>query len=141
MKDTVRQAQVVSTYGPGAMIAVRDESFMVTGIDRWDEMAGEPLSEPRLERQLGVVEFRRPPVDDGDAAIRLSGFRTCIRVRRVSVSGPFAISRHPGKKSAASAPMDLLFPPVSSWPASEATSRISRLRVGCTAAEFPEGTH
>ena len=43
----VRQAQIISTYGPGSLIPVGEESFMVAGTDFWFGM-GEPNPEEIL---------------------------------------------------------------------------------------------
>ncbi len=75
----VRRTQVLS-YGPGAIIDFRagaqgggPVSVLATGLEHWDLKAGPPfpgneqvISEPRLEKQLGVKGFRLPPVDDRD---------------------------------------------------------------------------
>ena len=47
---SVRRSQIVTTYGPGAMIAVENEAFMVAGLERWD--VTEQVSERRLEQRL-----------------------------------------------------------------------------------------
>ena len=53
--------QFITTYGPGAIVAVHDESFMVAGIDRWP--VDQPdLLEPRLQRSSPRRWFVRPPV-------------------------------------------------------------------------------
>lgn len=67
----IRQAQVISTYGPGSLIPVDDESFMITGTDFWFD-AGNPetknvFHESRLESHLGVQGFAKPPVSDSDS--------------------------------------------------------------------------
>ena len=60
---SVRRSQIVTTYGVGAMVPVGVESVMVAGTDRW--LAADPdLHEPRLERQLHVSGFRRPPASE-----------------------------------------------------------------------------
>ena len=66
----VRQAQVISTYGPGSLIPVGDESFMISGTDFWFE-SGEPdqndvFHESRLESHLGVQGFAKPPASESD---------------------------------------------------------------------------
>ena len=63
---SIRRSQLITTYGVGALVTASVESVMIAGLDRWNK--GEPdLHEPRLERQLGVNGFRRPPAsDDGD---------------------------------------------------------------------------
>ncbi|MCL7491804.1 DUF1998 domain-containing protein [Streptomyces sp. MCA2] len=64
----IRRAQLVTTYGVGAMVAVENESFLVRGIDSWDISEAPVISEPRLARQLGVSGFRMPPAPDPDRA-------------------------------------------------------------------------
>lgn len=58
---SVRRAQQITTYGVGSMIAIGDQSFIVSGLDTWG-VRGEPdLHEPRLEQRLRVKGFRLPP--------------------------------------------------------------------------------
>ena len=65
VKGAVRRNQLISTFGVGSIVALGDESFMVAGIDRWN--VGDPdIHEPRLERELGVPGFVRPPAGDDD---------------------------------------------------------------------------
>ncbi|MCX4772355.1 DUF1998 domain-containing protein [Streptomyces sp. NBC_01260] len=64
----IRRAQLITTYGVGAMIAVENESFLVRGIDSWDISEAPFISEPRLAWQLGVAGFRMPPAPDTDSA-------------------------------------------------------------------------
>ncbi|WLQ33982.1 DUF1998 domain-containing protein [Streptomyces castrisilvae] len=64
----IRRAQLITTYGVGAMIAVENESFLVRGIDSWDISEAPFISEPRLAWQLGVSGFRMPPAPDPDSA-------------------------------------------------------------------------
>ena len=65
----IRRAQLVTTYGVGAMIAVDNESFIIRGINSWDTSVDAPvLTEPRLSVPLGVKHFRLPPAPDQDRA-------------------------------------------------------------------------
>ncbi|MET8176009.1 DUF1998 domain-containing protein [Streptomyces clavifer] len=64
----IRRAQLITTYGVGAMIAVENESFLIRGIESWDISEAPFISEPRLARQLGVSGFRMPPAPDPDSA-------------------------------------------------------------------------
>ncbi|MFR9724524.1 DrmB family protein [Streptomyces sp. MS19] len=57
----VRRTQMITTYGVGAMIAVGDQSYIVSGLDSWDSQEDERVWEPRLESALKVEEFRLPP--------------------------------------------------------------------------------
>jgi hypothetical protein len=58
---SARRTQLVSTYGVGALLPSMDESFMVCGIDEWQESAATEVPEPRLARSLQVETFRLPP--------------------------------------------------------------------------------
>lgn len=64
----VRNAQVVMTYGVGSMVAVDDNSFIVSGLDTWSVDSAPALYEPRLQKRLGVRLFRSPPPADSPPA-------------------------------------------------------------------------
>lgn len=56
-----RRSQLVTTYGVGAIIAIEDESFMVSGLDHWEATDQELwIHEPRLERLCSVRHFVLP---------------------------------------------------------------------------------
>lgn len=85
-KGTVRRSQLITTYGVGAIIAAKDESFMVAGIDQW-HVGPIDINEPRLERQLRVQGFVLPPATDGGADIPVVRFPTvysCPSCRRLA---------------------------------------------------------
>lgn len=74
----IRRSQIVTTYGPGAIIDVRAGghggtaiSVIVGGLDEWDRSAAQTgvglnhpqtIGEPRLQKILNVQGFRLPPV-------------------------------------------------------------------------------
>lgn len=58
---SVRRAQQITTYGVGSMIAIGDQSYIVSGLDTWGMRDAETLYEPRLQQRLGVNSFRLPP--------------------------------------------------------------------------------
>src|SRR5260370_15760574 len=78
-KNAQRLSQVVSTFGPGAMIDLPTRSVIVGGLDLW-EMKGNSfpiISEPRLAVRLEqllksqgrlddakVLSLRTPPIND-----------------------------------------------------------------------------
>ncbi|MGW6556921.1 DrmB family protein [Streptomyces hydrogenans] len=78
-RGSVRRAQMITTYGVGSLIAVDNESFIVSGIDgahrSWQVDEAPIIHEHRLARVLGVRHFRLPPAS-GD------GSRDGVRVRR-----------------------------------------------------------
>ncbi len=81
-KNAQRQSQVISTFGPGAMIDLPTGSVVVGGLELWD-MKGDAfttLSEPRLIVRLeqllrarghleagSSLSIRTPPIGDGGA--------------------------------------------------------------------------
>ncbi|MFJ3706806.1 DrmB family protein [Streptomyces sp. NPDC090053] len=78
-RGAVRRSQMITTYGVGSLIAVDNESFIVSGIDdadrSWDRDEAPVIHEHRLARVLKVDHFRLPPASD-DAS------KDGIRVRR-----------------------------------------------------------
>jgi hypothetical protein len=53
-KNAQRLSQLVSTFGPGAMIDLPTRSVVVGGLERWDMSGGSfsVISEPRLSSRL-----------------------------------------------------------------------------------------
>lgn len=87
---SVRRSQVVTTYGPGALIAVDDESFMVAGLDRWDVVDSDTVPERRLEQQLRVHGLYLPPSETesfrssrGLPVIRFPLMHSCPECKRL----------------------------------------------------------
>lgn len=89
----IRQAQVISTYGPGSLIPVGGESFMVAGTDFWFGSGGpevhEIFHEARLESHLGVQGFVKPPTSDKENSrdlpvIRFPKWYSCSGCNRLN---------------------------------------------------------
>ena len=52
----VRQSQVITTYGPGALIDLPRHSAIVGGLDTWPNPGSlDEITEPRLTRKLGAM--------------------------------------------------------------------------------------
>lgn len=67
----IRQSQIVSTYGPGALVDLPDHAVLVAGLDHWmgdAQLVPEPRLLSNLRRRLGLplLELRSPPVPEGD---------------------------------------------------------------------------
>lgn len=68
----LRRGQVITTYGPGALIDLPHHSAIVGGLHTWPETGLKRVDEPRLARKLGIaagVEAPRlyaPPADSND---------------------------------------------------------------------------
>lgn len=63
----VRRSQLLTTFGPGALIDLPKHSVLVGGLDDWRQ-AGPPLDEPRLLQKIrrflpDIRELREPPID------------------------------------------------------------------------------
>ncbi|MFE2487098.1 DrmB family protein [Streptomyces mirabilis] len=78
-RGAVRRAQAITTYGVGSLIAVDQESFIVSGLDdaeqSWSRDESPRIYERRLARLLDVDYFRLPPASDDTS-------RDGLRVRR-----------------------------------------------------------
>lgn len=67
---TVRSSQVITTYGPGALVDLPDHSVIVAGLDTWSPKDLPQIIEPRLtdkiRRITGVsARLHPPPPDSG----------------------------------------------------------------------------
>ena len=50
---SLRRGQLVSVHGPGSIVDIGDESFVVCGIEKWIEHRFRECNLPRLARRLG----------------------------------------------------------------------------------------
>lgn len=95
-----RRTSLVTTFGVGSLLPAQDDSVMIRGLDDWPK--GEVITEPRLARSLGVLEFRSPRTwgkSRGDVpAVRFPEWAFCTDCRRL---GPFwEITDHVTKRCA-----------------------------------------
>ena len=69
----VRHSQLITTYGPGAMVDLHDCSVVIGGLNFWMYGPDQPpdeIDEPRLIAKLrqslnvGSLRLRKPPVYD-----------------------------------------------------------------------------
>ena len=69
---TIRRSQVLTTYGPGAMVDLPTRSVIIAGLESWSDGGREPVYEERLvrrlEKDLNVpgLKLATPPGDTGD---------------------------------------------------------------------------
>lgn len=67
----IRQSQLITTFGPGAMVDLPNYSVLIAGLEYWNPL-GDEIVEPRLveklEKLLGVpaLKLRLPPPDPDD---------------------------------------------------------------------------
>lgn len=75
----IRQSQVVTTFGPGAMVDLPDHAVIIGGLEHWYGHTDRQIFEDRLAaavaRQLGVneIEFFAPPADRDDPTASATG--------------------------------------------------------------------
>lgn len=68
----LRRSQVITTFGPGAMLDLPYHSVLVAGLDTWTTAGSEEIREPRLVDKLKAVlgvnhlVLRTPPADVDD---------------------------------------------------------------------------
>jgi hypothetical protein len=69
-KPQIRASQLITTFGPGAMVDLPDEAVIIAAIDQWRYNQSLPIpmiSEPRLQQKLqkllggAEVTLRKPP--------------------------------------------------------------------------------
>lgn len=81
---SIRRSQVLTTYGPGAMVDLPTRSVIIGGLESWSEGGREPVFEDRLARRLekdlkvpGLKLFT-PPGDAGDPSQPYTGITAWI---------------------------------------------------------------
>jgi hypothetical protein len=100
MKEFLRQSQVLTTFGPGAMVDLPDRAVLIEGLQSWRFGKGrEEVAEPRLvaklRERLGLPSVRlvKPPAFDerpgaAHASIGARIFPTCFLVQETRATGP-----------------------------------------------------
>ncbi len=74
----IRQGQVVSTFGPGAMLDLPNYSVLVAGLEHWTGVS-EEIVEPRLADKLCIlldvssIKLYAPPPDPQDSTAPRNG--------------------------------------------------------------------
>jgi hypothetical protein len=74
----IRQSQIVTTFGPGAMIDLPDYAVILAGLDNWSGYQDHPIVEDRLGSKvrnlLGrTFTFYAPPADKDDPTAPVTG--------------------------------------------------------------------
>lgn len=99
----IRQSQVVTTFGPGAMLDLPNHSVLVGGLDFWSA-GGNEIFEPRLVEKLArlldvpALKLNTPPPDPDDPTAPPSGitgwqFPEWFITQDVDPGGLFAATR------------------------------------------------
>jgi hypothetical protein len=75
----IRQSQVVTTFGPGAMVDLPDHAVIIGGLDHWTGYNERPITEERLAAKvkallkLDSVRFYAPPPEKDDPTASPTG--------------------------------------------------------------------
>src|SRR5438552_4021355 len=87
----LRPSQIITTFGPGAVVDLQNVSVVLAGTDFW--MTGKELEvdEPRLRSLLRVSRFYRPAVrsDGGAAGVPAMVFPRYLRCPRCKRLGRY----------------------------------------------------
>lgn len=93
-RQRLRPSQIITTFGPGSIVDLPDDSVMLAGTDHWfdGQRKFKRIGEPRLQAALKVSEFRTPPVGsyrDLDVPyVRFPRWRVCPRCNLLSNQFP-----------------------------------------------------
>jgi hypothetical protein len=93
-KQRLRPSQIITTFGPGAIVDLPDDSVMIAGTDHWFDgnKKFKAIGEPRLQAALKVGEFRAPPAGsyrDLDVPyVRFPRWRVCPKCNLLSNQFP-----------------------------------------------------
>jgi hypothetical protein len=74
----IRQSQIVTTFGPGAMIDLPDHAVILAGLDHWSGYQEQPIVEDRLAAKVRNLlgrpfTFYAPPADKDDPNAAVTG--------------------------------------------------------------------
>lgn len=96
---TVRPSQVITTFGPGAIVDLPDFSVIMGGINKWDRNVmlrySQDIDEPRLKKKLRINKIKSIPMpseSDGIGtlpAYPFPEFYVCPNCRKLGKSGDF----------------------------------------------------
>jgi MrfA Zn-binding domain len=84
----LRPSQIITTFGPGSVVDLRNVSVLIAGTDFWVTQRDQEIDEPRLRSMLRVQRFYRPAVRS-DGGVRgvpsfvFPQYLFCPRCRRL----------------------------------------------------------
>ncbi|MGY2001701.1 DrmB family protein [Blastococcus sp. SYSU DS1024] len=86
-----RRSQLISTFGVGGLFPSENTSFMIAGLEHWDEKRADVASEPRLARSLGVTSLLMPPAGGRRdvPVVRFPQMQICPSCRRIGLPSDF----------------------------------------------------
>jgi hypothetical protein len=95
----VRNSQLISTFGPGAIMDLPDFSVIIASLDHWDQKQCGTIKEPRLQKKLKISKIYEPPFLEGEAgkqigtlpAFRFPTYLVCPKCRKLAMFKDFYI--------------------------------------------------
>lgn len=75
----IRRSQIVTTFGPGAMVDLPDAAVIIGGLEHWSGYKDFPIAEERLAAKVKTllaaqsIEFYAPPADNDDPTADITG--------------------------------------------------------------------
>lgn len=78
----LNRGQVITTYGPGAMVDLPEEAVLISGLNHWK--MGKQISEPRLvnhiRKHMNMTQLvlREPPLDDDNEEMTAPGIDAMV---------------------------------------------------------------
>jgi hypothetical protein len=80
----IRQSQILTTFGPGAMVDLPDHSILIGGLNHWYGYKNQPIYEERLQAWLcdkfgmSQVFLYAPPIDSNDSSAPKTGIASFV---------------------------------------------------------------
>ena len=95
----VRNSQLISTFGPGAIMDLPEFSVILASLDHWNTEQCEVINEPRLQKKLKISKILAPPILERDShntigtlpAFRFPSFMVCPKCRKLDRYNNFFI--------------------------------------------------
>jgi hypothetical protein len=101
----LRPSQIITTYGPGAVVDLEHASVLTAGIDTWylKNEEAQVVDEPRLKSMLRVDKFYRPMIESdggfgGIPAYLFPRYMSCTRCGRLAQYDQEGIFQLDGKR-------------------------------------------
>ncbi len=97
----VRNSQLISTFGPGAIMDLPDFSVIIASLDHWNTKLCDVIKEPRLQRKLKINKIYSPPALEWDQdnkqgtlpAYRFPRYMVCPKCRKLAPFNKFLIDK------------------------------------------------
>lgn len=111
----LRPSQIITTFGPGAVVDLQNVSAVLAGTDFWSVTPDQEIDEPRLRSMLRVTRLYRPGVKSDGAGAGVPAFMfprylRCPRCRRLGAFDRTDLFHLDGRKFRCRAKHDMKVP-------------------------------